>query len=1245
MFFCFYCFISASLAEQCSAIFPDGLQNNNNGGDINFNWQAKLFNSPDNILETKHLIDGSGGVSCNTQACSQSNSIVPAKNYNDFPNNSNDINLGFFQSQTLSPGNYRNINVGVFATLTLLPGDYKISGDLKVSFVGNIKISGNGVVRFFVKKNVMFDFFSFFNTSGNAEQLLIFTNKDISIGSNARITGFLYSKKNVTLNSQGIVKGAITAKNITLISGAEVTFKTNEPDFGDFCGNNLSDLLALYQFEQPDLTNQIDDTSGYNQHGSNLGGLSLDLGKYCRGFDSNGRNEGSVTDNAFTSNLDLDNDVGLQGTISFWFKSNSDWDHGGYNGSGERTLFDASTTVSNKYFTLEIFANGLLRFSFEDSADGDFDIEEPLGTARLADTWYYVTVTWDFINNNYQIYVDGSLAVSQGQNTNGIMKDLGPVIFGDNSSTYGQNNHHDLASYTSANGQFDEVRIYKKVLSQTEIQTDMNDNHGCTPPVTLFQISHDGNGLTCSPEPVLIKACTNSGCTSFDNNLNTSVTLMVDNSPKSIAIVNGSSQNETFVYTDANTPVSLSLTSNYLCLNTTDNSNSCQLNFADTGFRFLANGQAANIPTQLSAKPSDTGFNAKTLSLQAISKNPDTGACETFLANTVDVEISVVCSSDINCANKNVAFTNDVTNAVTTITPSNSSAAPNYVPVSLDFGAALNYAAPFIVNYPDAGKMTLNARYNIPDENGLPSGNFMSGSSNSFVVRPLGVYVNVAPDVNGDTTNTEPTSATSPNSNFKMAGENFSTVITAVQWQSGDSDPSTGTPINNAVLKNNAPTVNFGQESTPTTMTLTHQLLMPIAGNNATLSATVFSNFTNGVSLLDMNYGEVGIIDFALNITNNGRYLGADDVIGTVPYVGRFTPAYFEQTIIDTTLNPSVVGGEGALVANHIDASTTCAMLDWVYSGQTTEVNGSPIGTIRYGIEPVLTITPFGVNRITLLNYIDDFAMLVTNLSSTTVKFDLPASIHANTLPLTGDVSALGTMIESSNGQIEYTLSDQHHFTYTRNNASNIAPFDAGFEIPVLSITDSDTIELRPPNNSIVYFENPTFDAGTNNTVNVRFGRWVLDSAFGPENTDIPMRNTIEQSTGNGFAVNSDENCITPAIVNKITSGVIYSGGLTLADYRLVDVDLTDGLSPADTNVSVSGITFLLGEYPDFIFSAPNNNLQGPLQIEYEVPSWLKYDWQNLDGNRDGPHTDNPSAIVTFGRYRGNDRIIYWREN
>lgn len=241
--------------------------------------------------------------------------------------------------------------------------------------------------------------------------------------------------------------------------------------------NSVPEPIAVYSFEQTSFDAGINDSSGNNFTGNNIGGVPTFNGKFCSAFDSNGNNESVNTDNAFSTGVDLDDDVGTVGTITFWYKSNTPWNEGGYNGTGERILFDASLDIpsgSDKYFQLEIENDGRLLFSFEDTADADRDIGESSGSTRLADTWYYITATWNLNTNFFEIYVDGTRVVANNQSTNGAFKDLGPIIFGDNTSAYSQNGHINLPSRTSANGFFDEIQIYDEVLSESDIQRLMS---------------------------------------------------------------------------------------------------------------------------------------------------------------------------------------------------------------------------------------------------------------------------------------------------------------------------------------------------------------------------------------------------------------------------------------------------------------------------------------------------------------------------------------------------------------------------------------------------------------------------------------------------------------------------------------------------------------------------------------------------------------------------------------------------
>jgi len=202
--------------------------------------------------------------------------------------------------------------------------------------------------------------------------------------------------------------------------------------------------------------------------------------------------------------------------------------------------------------------------------------------------------------------------------------------------------------------------------------------------------------------------------------------------------------------------------------------------------------------------------------------------------------------------------------------------------------------------------------------------------------------------------------------------------------------------------------------------------------------------------------------------------------------------------------------------------------------------------------------------------------------------------------------------------------------------------------VPINSIIDSDFVSTQYGGND--YKQNPVFI--NDNSVEIRFGRWVIENAYGPETEKLPVNMRIEQWNGSAFEINADESCLTPKYGVKETSGSFYDG-LAAWQYRLLDLDNSveseQSITPDDTNVLIPGVLFPFerGEYKEeFIFAMPSDsnsdgfNERGSLKFEYEVPSWLKYDWKVQDGTFD----DNPTSSISFGLFRGNDRIISWRE-
>jgi len=143
-----------------------------------------------------------------------------------------------------------------------------------------------------------------------------------------------------------------------------------------------------------------------------------------------------------------------------------------------------------------------------------------------------------------------------------------------------------------------------------------------------------------------------------------------------------------------------------------------------------------------------------------------------------------------------------------------------------------------------------------------------------------------------------------------------------------------------------------------------------------------------------------------------------------------------------------------------------------------------------------------------------------------------------------------------------------------------------------------------------------------NGSLNLRYGRMVLENTFGPEDEPLPVVMRSEYFDGQRFMLHSDDSCTAT----------------TATALNIVD-------NPSALATSSSGIdsTLLLGELQpeSLLWSAPTPpDNTGEFLFEYQTESWLEYPWLNEDG--DGHRF--PRATAGFGQYRGNDRVIFWME-
>ena len=975
-------------------------------------------------------------------------------------------------------------------------------------------------------------------------------------------------------------------------------------------------LLAHYNFEQSDISGQIDDISGAGNHATNINGVLDTDSKFCRGFDAGGQNTNVGTSNAFRSSLDLDDDVGNQGTISFWFNSDIDW-----NAGRERVLFDASCTGNpncgsdrDKYFVLEIAENGRLKFSVEDSRDRDLSFQEPSAN-RQANQWYYVTATWDYSANQFELYVNGDFRRARRFNSSGQVNDLNRIVFGDNASNYARANRSNLASTHSSQGRFDEVRIYNRVLSEAEIQADMQMGADCVDNKRVFQIRHDGLGLTCEPEPIQIVACTNGDCKNIDRAISTDISLAINGgSARTISLTNGQSPDLSDVnraeinYNQAgNATLSLNLGADntFECGDLGGNTQSCDVVFATAGFVFegVQNGTA--------------GVPIENVTLEAKQDN-GSGQCQTLFVNqNRNVELALIYLTPTDKAS------NPYTIDDTVIPDLNDG---NFPALNLRFNADGKATLENNV-YKDAGQVQLLARYTEPASLPEQPGFTLLGNSGAFWVRP------------------DRFSITSNLSGKHKAGESFALTISALN-SDGDVTSNYRASDGNLELyvERTLPTASGSVDGD-----LTLQTINSIVRDARLSTDNNFSGFqaaqlvfSNGVySSNEVNYDEVGAV---LVNARDSNYGGVNQnnwqVDGDALALGNFTPNHFTQT-----------------VEKHGSLSGVCGA--FAYSGHTT--TGSTSGTINYQTVPELRVIARNKAGGITENYRDfgtvngvseDFMMLerddVTLEAVTQDSNQLGAegALMRLTSHLTTPSNPWRPALDSGGavqgGQYLYTLNSMDSFVYTRDNNAVANPFIPEFTINLDSIidddgiTDADTagITLGAGLSGLT----PIVFTDVNSNLEVRFGRLVLSNSFGPETAAVSqpfLTEYLVDAANQQFATNTADNCSQIEIQNAAWR---FSTPASSSDTHLVASDIsidTSKLTEQQRNLGFA--TFAAGQFNDILLGSGGK--RGSIAVEYTTPTWLQYDWDN-----NGTHDNNATAIATFGRYRGNDRIIYWRE-
>ena len=380
-------------------------------------------------------------------------------------------------------------------------------------------------------------------------------------------------------------------------------------------------------------------------------------------------------------------------------------------------------------------------------------------------------------------------------------------------------------------------------------------------------------------------------------------------------------------------------------------------------------------------------------------------------------------------------------------------------------------------------------------------------------------------------------------------------------------------------------TPNYGNETSPESVVLSiGSLVMPVGGNSGSLSSGTASGGNGTFTVAGLSWNEVGTITLLADVDGLNYLSTGQGAASPQPSdnVGRFYPASFALT--------------------SASANNGC-------------------GTFTYLSQPNISVSynlaAQNTSGATTTNYAAD-----SDGSTATLNYPVGTIDHSAVQGATDLSSRL--VIDSTewvNGV--YALSTPSAAIDRLNATTLDGPFSSVQLSVAVNDTDSATI---------------TGSGDIGSPLNLRFGRAFISDAHGPESTLLNVPFGTEYWDGTRFVTNTDDSC-TAIAVDQIQ----FNGTTVSASPQGVDFiggggdDSTGTFFYAAPNTTTTGGTFGL------MFSPPGAGNTGSFPININL---LNYPWLRFDWNQDGSYDDIslPEATISFGSYRGHDRVIYWRE-
>ncbi len=466
-----------------------------------------------------------------------------------------------------------------------------------------------------------------------------------------------------------------------------------------------------------------------------------------------------------------------------------------------------------------------------------------------------------------------------------------------------------------------------------------------------------------------------------------------------------------------------------------------------------------------------------------------------------------------------------------------------------------------------------------------------------------------------------PSHTVADNGAYIAAGRDFNGYIKAVNWVSSLDLNNDGKPDKHDAVK------VCQQSFTPSYISysdysakakLSAKLAYPLSGGvlgdlnvgDLDTAMSSYDNYSKDLKLSNQNqptifnWNEVGSLSLGAYQDDYLNRAGFN-IPMTMVTVGRFYPAYF-----------------------------TITKTEWDYPDAQGSVNGS-YAYMGQGFDTDIAVTAYSYNDMKTLNY---------GLFSDQLKAGfLMSGDRKDRL----NISANDLDAQYWNGAIWQTPDFSNHLIWSRKDAMPSAgnkatvadgPFNMIGNLNSITTNLGLTIDGVDP---VTFAKNDsTQESLLLEQPDVRYGRMVLDSIGTRVGNDVTIPLKVEYWSGTNFALSSTDNaskfdgskyCKQAIWPNSVQNMAQLSGTGKVTQGK----NITTVIANASSSTVREQVRFWLRIAET---SAQQNEPFVECKASYIQQPWLHYNWR-------GKGDEDPSTVVTFGVYRGNDRILFRSES